>query len=121
MEWQGPSTGGIQAVRKVSPAVARDGCPKWMTKVVVPRAHPSLKLHVINAVTHQSSFQVPEWRTALVYGALKALRFCWLINLFGYLQKKECDSWRWRYRNEMVFSISTKNCVWEVKSRELWD
>ena len=62
-----------------------------MTKEVVPRTHPSLRCHVINIVTHQSCLQVPQRRMGLVNNAPTALRFYWLIDLFGYLRIKIID------------------------------
>lgn len=59
-----------------------------MTKEAVPRTHPSLKLQVVNTVTHQSFFQVPQRRMGLVNNAPTVLRFYWLIDLFGYLRIK---------------------------------
>ena len=41
-----------------------------------------------------------------------ALRFYWLIDLFGYLRIKIIEDGG----KEMRFFVSTKNCVWKVKS-----
>ena len=79
---------------------------------MVPRTHPSLRGHVINIVTHQSCLQVPQRRMGLVNNAPTALRFYWLIDLFGYLRIKIIEDGG----KEMRFFVSTKNCVWKVKS-----
>ena len=73
-----------------------------MIQEVVPRTYPSLTLHVVNMVTHQSFFQVPQRRMGLVNNAPTVLRFHWLINLFGYLQKKVIED----RRKEMKWEFS---------------
>lgn len=70
------------------------------------------------AVTHQSPSQVPEGRAGLVDGAFRALRFCQLTDLSGHLRKQNVILGD---EKEAVFSISTENRVWKVRSRGLWD
>lgn len=90
-----------------------------------PRTFPSLRLHVTITVTHQSSFEVPEGRAGLVNRAFEALRFCWLINLFGYLREKmwflEMEIKKWNGIFHSHQKLCVENEVKGMRNWELWD